>query len=356
MVSIFRNQSLDWYDSEVRLGYMGEQTHSLFGPLDNVTFFSLFNTGTVPYYNEIYQLSIDGAKLKQVQPGKKMLPPSFATKHYSYVCILSPHTALIRAHIDFTSTETYVELVFDLAVDNSTCNTTQFSLQTLDKVHTFRPTYETRCEQPILYFYYTSEDPDNRLSFSLHPSDHILLHETTLVPSITSFGVAVSIGSSFVHTRGLTAAVPVYFLDNFIATTNVNPQVVDVSPLNLELDMTRAEFHMWLDTPVTANMSQIQLSCEEQSEVTTVSGVWSTPVPSDNTLQLSMKMSPDSFAAICYNLLCIESNYAMLQHISYLNDVFGNQIEVHTFRNSFVSKELSHHYCLLLCNHTCRYQ
>ena len=82
MVSIFGNQSLSWYSEDVRIGYMGDQTHSLFGPLDNTTFFSLFIAGTAPYsnevfttgtatyYNEVYQLSIDGARLSQVQPGK----------------------------------------------------------------------------------------------------------------------------------------------------------------------------------------------------------------------------------------------------------------------------------------------
>ena len=72
MVCTFKNQSLEWYDSDVRIGYMGEQTHSMFGPLDNVTFFSLLYEGTVPYYNEVYQLSIDGARLSQVRPGKQI--------------------------------------------------------------------------------------------------------------------------------------------------------------------------------------------------------------------------------------------------------------------------------------------
>ena len=70
MVSTFRNQSLDWFDSDVRIGFMGDLTHSLFGPLNNTLFSSLFSTGLALYYNEIYQLSIDGAELTQVQPGK----------------------------------------------------------------------------------------------------------------------------------------------------------------------------------------------------------------------------------------------------------------------------------------------
>ena len=69
MICTFKNQSLDWYNTDVRIGYMGEQTHSMFGPLDSETFSSLFHEGTVPYYNEVYQLSIDGARLSQVQPG-----------------------------------------------------------------------------------------------------------------------------------------------------------------------------------------------------------------------------------------------------------------------------------------------
>ena len=71
MVSIFQNQSMSWFDSDVRMGYMGESSHSQFGPQDNSIFFSLFinSSGEVPYYNEVYQLSIDGARLRQVQPG-----------------------------------------------------------------------------------------------------------------------------------------------------------------------------------------------------------------------------------------------------------------------------------------------
>ena len=71
MVSTFKNQSMSWYNSDVRIGYMGDTTHSMFGPLDNSTFSSLFigYHGEVLYYNEIYQLSIDGARLTMVQPG-----------------------------------------------------------------------------------------------------------------------------------------------------------------------------------------------------------------------------------------------------------------------------------------------
>ena len=72
MVSTFKNQSISWYYSDVILGYMGEVTHSMFGPLDTPTFYSLFVGRTdaeVSHYNEIYQISIDGARLKMVQPG-----------------------------------------------------------------------------------------------------------------------------------------------------------------------------------------------------------------------------------------------------------------------------------------------
>ena len=71
MVSTFRGQGISWYDTEVRIGYMGDQTHFLFGPLDNSSFYSLYNDSLAKYYNEVYQLSIDGATLTLVQPGKK---------------------------------------------------------------------------------------------------------------------------------------------------------------------------------------------------------------------------------------------------------------------------------------------
>jgi hypothetical protein len=317
MVCTFKNQSLDWYDSDVRIGYMGEQTHSMFGPLDNVTFLSLPYEGTVPYYNEVYQLSIDGARLSQVRP------------------------VLIGVSIIFRSDETHVTLDFDLSIDPTTCDTTQFSIQTLDGVLTFRPVYEALCEQQILFYYYTSESQDNRISFNLHPNDHILLHKTTFVRSIItsgSYSVAVSIGSSFVRTRGLTGIAPVYFIDNFIAYPEIDTDS-QVHSVHFELDMTRGEFHMWLDSPVTPNISQVQLACEEyQSENTTVSGVWSTPVHSeiDSTIRHSMRISPNSFAIICNTLPCIESNYAFLQSISSLKDVFGNRISSNVFQNSFV--------------------
>ena len=69
MVSTFRNQSISWYNSNVRIGYLADKTHFSFGPLDNPTFLSLLDIGSVMYYNEIYQLSIDDARLIPVQPG-----------------------------------------------------------------------------------------------------------------------------------------------------------------------------------------------------------------------------------------------------------------------------------------------
>ena len=71
MVSTFKNQSISWYDSDVRIGYMGDEAYFSFGPQDNNTFLGLIdNSGSVLYYNEIYQLSIDGARLTLVRPGK----------------------------------------------------------------------------------------------------------------------------------------------------------------------------------------------------------------------------------------------------------------------------------------------
>ena len=49
---------------------MADETHFLFGPLDNPTFLSLVDGGSLTYYNEIYQLSVDNARLTPVIPGK----------------------------------------------------------------------------------------------------------------------------------------------------------------------------------------------------------------------------------------------------------------------------------------------
>ena len=268
------------------------------------------------------------------------------TIHITMTC--SSLIVLIGVTIIFRSNETHVTLDFDLSIDPTTCDTTKFSIQTLDGVLTFRPVYEALCEQQILFYYYTSESQDNRISFNLHPNDHILLHKTTFVRSIITSGsdsVAVSIGSSFVRTSGLTGIAPVYFIDNFIAYPEIDT-ASQVHPVHFELDMTRGEFHMWLDSPVTPNISQVQLACEEyQTETTTISGVWSTPVYSeiDSAIRHSMRISPNSFAIICNTLPCIDSNYAFLQSISSLKDVFGNRISSDVFQNSFVRKHKSHY-------------
>lgn len=70
MVSIFRKQNINWFDSNIRIGYRADETHFLFGPLDNPTFLSLVHGGSVMYYNEIYQLSVDNARLTPVIPGE----------------------------------------------------------------------------------------------------------------------------------------------------------------------------------------------------------------------------------------------------------------------------------------------
>ena len=218
---------------------------------------------------------------------------------------------------------------------------------------TFRPLHETRCEQPIVNFYYTEDGQDNALLFTLHPSDHIRLHQTALINSII-YTIPVSIGTSFVFTGGLTAAIPVYFTDNFLAEAYIYSSS-QISPLEFELDMTKAEFHMWFGAPVTSNHSQIMLSCEDQTVTTVVEGLWSSPVPvGSNATRLSMKLSPLSFAAICRTLPCIRDNSAILLHVSSLSDVFGTNISSGDFQNNIVRQ----HQCqflsvLVVC---CRYQ
>lgn len=74
MVVTFTSIGLNWYNSDVRIGYMGDSLHSMFGPLDNITFNGLLDGGSdLNYYNEVYKISIDGARLTQVQPGKILI-------------------------------------------------------------------------------------------------------------------------------------------------------------------------------------------------------------------------------------------------------------------------------------------
>ena len=248
---------------------------------------------------------------------------------------------MIEVYIIFRSDETLVTVAFDLAIDPTTCDTTKFSIQILDGTITFRPVHQSICLQPFTYF---QDSQDNRISFTLDPNDHILLHKTNLVRSLIASGlysVVVSIGSSFVRTGGSTGIAPVYFTDNFVTYPDIDTDS-QVHPLTFELDMTTGEFHMVLDSPLTPNISQVTLSCAEyQNDPTPISGVWSTPVPS-NTIRHSMKVSLNSFAALCNNLPCIESHSALLQSISSLSDVFWNEIPSTVFQNSLVSKHENH--------------
>ena len=229
--------------------------------------------------------------------------------------------------IVFRSDGTFVDLTFDLAVDPTTCDTTQFSIQTLDGTVTFRPAYRTLCAQ-MFTLTYSEENGDNELQFALHPTDHIRLHSTGMVNSVRISGtpVLVSIGSSFVRTRGLTGILPVYFIDLFTALVSISSEV-EIRPLHIELDMTRAEFNVVFNVPVTSNMSQVGLSCPEGVDSLIIEGLWSTPVPaSSNSTRLSLRILPHSFTDLCSTLYCIGDGYITLQHIHPLNDVFGNDI------------------------------
>ncbi len=71
MVNIFKNGDIGWYDpGEVRIGYYADSSFQMFGPQDEVSFFKIqSNSSSVPYYSEIYQLSIDGQEVVLVKPG-----------------------------------------------------------------------------------------------------------------------------------------------------------------------------------------------------------------------------------------------------------------------------------------------
>lgn len=238
---------------------------------------------------------------------------------------------MTSAVIIFGSDETTITLQFDLAIDINTCDTTQLSLQAVDGTATFTPTHRSICTQPQ-QMYHTSNSQEGTLTFTLSPTDHILLHQTNLLYllHLVINSVAVSIGSTFVYTGGLAPALPVYFTDNFIA--EVHTAAVQISSLDLELDMASAEFNILFDGPVTVNNSQIQLSCNEDlTQLVTVSGLWSSPLPiHDNTTKLSMRISPVSFSSIIHTLYCLNDNSVILYDISSVTDVLGSTISLDT--------------------------
>ena len=327
MVSTFKNDSISWYNDFIRIGYMGDFSHFSFGPLDNSTFFELFNGGSVLYYNEVYQLSIDGAKLTHVQPGKRTDVLNCMTC-ISYYLVLNEVSINIKAHM------TIVCLQFDLAVDAASCDTTQFLLQTLAGNVTFRPQHKAECE-PLANYEYSDSSKDSVIAFFLHPSDHIRLNSMPYNEIAASDLVDVSIGSRFVRTPGHTEVTPLYFTDMLTAPVyrDTYPQITVVA---LYINMISAQFYLELSAPVTPSnpgSSVITLSCgEEHSQYASVEGVWSTPEPRlPNTTLLSVKMSPASFVDICSQLTCIADGYAVLQQFPTLVDVFGNSI---TYENN----------------------
>ena len=251
---------------------------------------------------------------------------SQAKAHHSLleksIIIISLSAALTRVDTTLKSNETSFSLQFDLAIDALTCDTTQFSFQTSDGAVTFRPAVRTECEQ-VDTLYYDEDNTGNRIHFTLHPSDHIQLHSTGIFFS-GAVSVFVSVGSSFVKTAGLTGIIPLYFIDKLTAGIEINTGP-ELYPLVVELDMTRAEFHVVFNIPVNSNESQIELFCEEANDSVIIEGLWSTPVPDINsTTRLSMRIAPHSFATLCSTLFCIRAGYAILQDIYPLTDVFGN--------------------------------
>lgn len=71
MVNTFQNGRIGWYDpGQVRIGYFADSSFQMFGPQDEATFSSIRSSSSpVSYYNEIYQLSIDGQEVSPVRPG-----------------------------------------------------------------------------------------------------------------------------------------------------------------------------------------------------------------------------------------------------------------------------------------------
>ena len=261
-------------------------------------------------------------KFSQARAHHSLLEKCFLTISH-YIQHISLSAALTRVDITLKSNETTFSLQFDLAIDALTCDTTQFSFQTSDGAVTFRPTIRTECEQ-VDTLYYDEDNTGNNIHFTLHPSDHIQLHSTGIFFS-EAVSVFVSVGSSFVKTAGLTGIIPLYFIDKLTAGIEINTGP-ELYPLVVELDMTRAEFHVVFNIPVNSNESQIELFCEEADSVI-IEGLWSTPVPDINsTTRVSMRIAPHSFATLCSTLFCIRDGYAILQDIYPLTDVFGNII------------------------------
>ena len=266
-----------------------------------------------------------------------------------YIIVLNGVSISVRP------TSTTIQLQFDLAVDATSCDTSEFLLQTLNGAFTFVPEYRVECE-PVIDYYYSEGSAGNIIIFILHPRDHIQLLSTLFSQIVAmNSSVTTSIGSNFIHTAGHTNIAPIYFSDMFVSSVQMI-QAENVTVLAFSLDMITAEFTMKLSAPANvSNLSYISLSCEVGSlEYAAIRGTVSTPEASQITQYVMLRISPFHFVNICSKLACIEEGYVVLLNFSSFHDVFGNSVTSDQYQNTNVSRlSVYNKYCE---SPECRYQ
>lgn len=245
---------------------------------------------------------------------------------------------LNKVGISVRPTSTTIQLQFDLAVDATSCDTSEFLLQTLNGTVTFVPEYRVECE-PVVDYYYSEGSAGNIIIFILHPRDHIQLL-SKLFGQIVAMNnlVFVSIGSTFIRTPGHTGITPIYFTDMF--TSSVWIQAENGTVLAFSLNMITAEFTMKLSVPANvSNLSYVSLSCGVGSpEYAAIRGTMSTPEASQITQNMMLRISPFYFVDICSKLSCIKEGYVVLLNFTSFQDVFGNSVTSDRYQNTNVSR------------------
>ena len=233
---------------------------------------------------------------------------------------------------------THFSLSFDLAVNASSCDTTQVYLQTSNGAVTFRPLYDGICASNDGDYYFGGQTV---LEFLLHSNDHIRFLSEPYNELLASNNAVVSIGTNLVRTAGNTGVTPVYFMDQM--NVDIYNFLGSVSIRSFHLDMINAEFHIEFNHPVISDSNYISLYCDtEQNETATIDGIWSTAQSIEGRTILSLRMSPYSFAKVC-SLSCLEYDYVKLDYFSPFMDIFGSEITSYQYQHSSVRQVLICH-------------
>ena len=245
---------------------------------------------------------------------------------------------LNNVSIHLRPTSTIIQLQFDLAVDATSCDTSEFLLQTLNGAVTFVPNYRVECE-PVVDYFYSEASAGNIITFILHPRDHIrLLGELFNQIIAMNNSVTISIGSTFVYTMGNSTITPIYFTDMFKSSVQI--QAGNVTVLAFSLDMITAEFTMELSAPANvSSLSSISLSCGVGSpESAAIRGTLSTPEANQITQIITLRISPFHFVDICRKLTCIKEGYVVLLNFTSFQDILGNSVSSDQYKNTNVRR------------------